>query len=61
MLTDLEPGPIDLTRASSICRLFNPDNFAFGMSSAGNNWAKGYYTEGAQLVDSVLDAVRREA
>ena len=31
------------------------------MNSAGNNWAKGYYIEGAQLLDSVLDAVRREA
>lgn len=27
----------------------------------GNNWAKGHYTEGAELVDVVLDVVRREA
>ena len=27
----------------------------------GNNWAKGHYTEGAELVDSVLDVVRKEA
>lgn len=27
----------------------------------GNNWAKGHYTEGAELVDSVMDVVRREA
>lgn len=32
-----------------------------GQSGAGNNWAKGHYTEGAELVDHVLDAVRREA
>merc|ERR1712193_478955 len=25
------------------------------------NWAKGHYTEGAELIDSVLDAVRKEA
>lgn len=31
-----------------------------GQSSAGNNWAKGYYTEGAQLVDLVLDVVQKE-
>jgi tubulin beta len=30
-------------------------------SFAGNNWAKGHYTEGAELVDQVLDVVRREA
>jgi tubulin beta len=28
---------------------------------SGNNWAKGHYTEGAELVDQVLDVVRREA
>jgi tubulin beta len=30
-------------------------------SGAGNNWAKGHYTERAELVDSVLDVVRKEA
>merc|ERR1712025_353477 len=30
-------------------------------SGAGNNWAKGHYTEGAELVDSVLDVVRKES
>ena len=37
------------------------DNFVFGQTGAGNNWAKGHYTEGAELVDSVLDVVRKEA
>jgi tubulin beta len=27
---------------------------------AGGNWAKGRYTEGAELVDSVLDSIRKE-
>ncbi|KAI1229568.1 hypothetical protein IHE44_0011825, partial [Lamprotornis superbus] len=36
-------------------------NEATGQSGAGNNWAKGHYTEGAELVDSVLDVVRKEA
>ncbi|KAJ8582906.1 glutathione synthetase ATP-binding domain-like protein [Rhizopogon salebrosus TDB-379] len=30
-------------------------------SGAGNNWVKGHYTEGAELVDTVLDVVRKEA
>ena len=33
----------------------------FGQTGAGNNWAKGHYTEGAELIDSVLDVVRKEA
>ena len=32
-----------------------------GQSGAGNNWAKGHYTEGAELVDNVIDVVRKEA
>ena len=28
---------------------------------AGNNWAKGHYTEGAELIDAVLDVCRKEA
>lgn len=43
---------------SERCR---PDNFTFGQSGAGNNWAKGHYTEGAELIDAVLDVTRREA
>ncbi|KAH6583402.1 hypothetical protein BASA61_008019 [Batrachochytrium salamandrivorans] len=35
--------------------------FVYGQSGAGNNWAKGYYTDGAELVESILDIVRREA
>ncbi|VVC93457.1 unnamed protein product, partial [Leptidea sinapis] len=41
-------------------QLFRPDNYVFGQSGAGNNWAKGHYTEGAELVDNVLDVVRKE-
>ena len=48
-------------RSSQFGNLFRPDNFVFGQSGAGNNWAKGHYTEGAELVDSVLDVVRKEA
>ena len=32
----------------------------FGASGAGNNWAKGHYTEGAEIIDEVLDVIRKE-
>ena len=32
-----------------------------GQNGTGNNWAKGHYTEGAELIDTVLDVVRKEA
>lgn len=31
------------------------------VSFIGNNWAKGHYTEGAELVDNVLDVIRKES
>jgi len=60
VLLDLEPGTMDAIRAGPMGQLFRPDNFVFGQSGAGNNWAKGHYTEGAELIDSVLDVVRKE-
>ncbi|XP_074755363.1 tubulin beta-6 chain isoform X5 [Athene noctua] len=60
VLVDLEPGTMDSVRSGPFGQLFRPDNFIFGQTGAGNNWAKGHYTEGAELVDSVLDVVRKE-
>ena len=61
VLMDLEPGTMDSVRAGPFGQLFRPDNFVFGQTGAGNNWAKGHYTEGAELIDSVLDVVRKES
>ncbi|KAI8120498.1 Tubulin beta-3 chain [Lucilia cuprina] len=60
ILLDLEPGTMEAVRSGPYGQLFRPDNFVFGQSGAGNNWAKGHYTEGAELVDNVLDVVRKE-
>lgn len=60
-MIDLEPGVIDGIKSSKFGELFRPDNFVMGQSGAGNNWAKGHYTEGAELIESCLDIVRREA
>jgi tubulin beta len=61
VMLDLEPGVVDTIKSSKMGTMFRPDNFVFGQSGAGNNWAKGHYTEGAELIDAVLDVVRREA
>jgi tubulin beta len=60
VLMDLEPGTMDSVRTGPYGQIFRPDNFVFGQTGAGNNWAKGHYTEGAELIDSVLDVVRKE-
>jgi len=61
ILVDLEPGVVDSVKSDTQGTLFKPDNIVNGQSGAGNNWAKGHYTEGAELVDAVLDVARKEA
>jgi tubulin beta len=61
VLVDLEPGVVDVVRAGAYGSLFRPDNFVVGQAGAGNNWAKGHYTEGAELIEEILDVVRKEA
>ncbi|ETO05148.1 Tubulin beta chain, partial [Reticulomyxa filosa] len=51
ILMDLEPGTMDSVRSGPFGQLFRPDNFVFGQTGA----------EGAELIDSVLDVVRKEA
>ncbi|KAB0367948.1 hypothetical protein FD755_021272 [Muntiacus reevesi] len=48
ILVDLEPRTMDSVCSGPFGQIFRPDNF-------------GHYTEGAELVDSVLDVVRKEA
>ena len=43
VLVDLEPGTMDTIRSGTYGGLFHPDNFVFGKSGAGNNWAKGMF------------------
>lgn len=61
VLVDLESGTMDSLRSAPFGKVFRPDNFVFGECGAGNNWAKGFYTNGCNLLEEVLDAVRKEA
>ena len=60
VLMDLDPSTMDSVRAGPFGQLFRPDKFVSGRGGAGNNWAKGYYSEGAELIDTVLEVVRKE-
>ena len=61
VIVDLEPGTRDSVLARPYGGLFSPSNFVFGQTGSGNNWAKGHYTEGAELIGTVLDVIRKEA
>lgn len=53
LLVDLEPGTTDSLRSLPIGGMFRPDNIITGTGGAGNNWGKGYYTDGTARVTQV--------
>ncbi|TFK91416.1 beta-tubulin 2 [Polyporus arcularius HHB13444] len=57
---DLEEGVLDRIRSGPLGKLYRPDTYVAGNSGAGNNWAKGFYTEGAELTESILELIRRQ-
>ncbi|KAI0709936.1 beta-tubulin 2 [Earliella scabrosa] len=58
---DLEEGVCDRIRSGPLGKLYRPDSYVTGNTGAGNNWAKGFYTEGAELMDTILEFVRKQA
>lgn len=60
VMVDLEPGVIDSIRSSPYGGLYRPDNCIAGKSGAGNNWAKGHYSDGAEYIDEIMDTIRKE-
>lgn len=52
---------METVRSGKYGGLFRPDNFIFGTTGAGNNWAKGHYTDGAELIDNVMEVLRKDA
>ncbi|GLJ47515.1 hypothetical protein SUGI_1003160 [Cryptomeria japonica] len=55
VLMYLDPGTMDNVRTGPYGHIFQLDNFIFGKFGAGNNCAKGHYTNGVELIDPVLD------
>ncbi|KAL1837514.1 hypothetical protein VTJ49DRAFT_3681 [Mycothermus thermophilus] len=58
---DLEPNVVDEVRTGPYRGLFHPEHMITGKEDASNNYARGHYTVGKELIDQVLDKVRRVA
>jgi len=58
---DLEPSVIDEVRSGTYCNLFHPQQLISGKEDAANNYARGHYTIGKEIVDLCLDRVRKLA
>ncbi|WVN85336.1 tubulin alpha-1A chain [Cryptococcus depauperatus CBS 7841] len=61
LYVDLEPNVIDEVRTGTYRSLFHPETMITGKEDAANNYARGHYTIGKDLVDSVLEQIRRLA
>lgn len=61
VFVDLEPGTLHSLQRSCYGKLFNRHNFILGKSGAANNWAKGFYGEGAELLDGIMELTRKHA
>lgn len=56
---DLEPTVIDEIRTGTYRQLFHPETLITGKEDAANNYARGHYTIGKEMVDLVLDRIRK--
>ena len=61
VFVDLEPTVVDEIRVGTYRQLFHPEQLITGKEDAANNYARGHYTIGKEIVDLVLDRVRKLA
>ncbi|MCP9265946.1 Tubulin alpha-3 chain [Dirofilaria immitis] len=61
VMVDLEPTVVDEIRTGTYKQLFHPEQMVTGKEDAANNYARGHYTIGKEVIDLVLDRIRRLA
>lgn len=59
LFVDLDPSPIDEIRTGEYRQLFHPEMLISGKEDAANNYARGHYTVGKEMIDTVMDRIRR--
>jgi tubulin alpha len=59
IFVDLEPTVIDEVRHGTYKALFHPDQMITGKEDAANNYARGHYTVGKEIIDTCMDRIRR--
>lgn len=55
------PCNLDEVRTGTYRQLFHPEQLITGKEDAANNYARGHYTIGKEIVDLVLDRIRKLA
>jgi len=59
IFVDLEPTVVDEVRTGKYRALFHPEQLITGKEDAANNYARGHYTIGKEIVDLCLDRIRK--
>ena len=49
----------DEVRTGTYRQLFHPEQLITGKEDAANNYARGHYTVGKEMIDMVLDRIRK--
>ena len=57
----VQPTVIDEVRTGTYRQLFHPEQLISGKEDAANNFARGHYTIGKEIVDLCLDRIRKLA
>ncbi|XP_051677072.1 tubulin alpha-1 chain isoform X1 [Oryctolagus cuniculus] len=60
VFVDLEPAVIDGVRTGIYRQLFHPEQLISGKEDAANNYARGHYTVGKEIIDLVLERIRKQ-
>lgn len=58
---DLEPGVIDEVRGGEFGDFFHPEQLLAGKEDAANNYARGHYTVGREMLEPTMERVRKMA
>uniref|UniRef100_A0A2C9JCI5 Tubulin alpha chain n=1 Tax=Biomphalaria glabrata TaxID=6526 RepID=A0A2C9JCI5_BIOGL len=61
LLVDLEPTVVDEVRTGTYRQLYHPEQMISGKEDAANNYARGHYTVGKEIIDLVMDRIRKSA
>jgi tubulin alpha len=59
LFVDLEPNAVDDIRNGPMGFQFNPNFLISGVEDAANNFARGHYTVGKEMIDRVDEALRQ--
>ncbi|KAG8234059.1 hypothetical protein J437_LFUL013555 [Ladona fulva] len=59
VLADTESSVVDEIRTGAYRQLYHPDQLIGWKEDAANNYARGRYTVGKELIDSVMDVIRK--